>query len=615
MPTDYNQNTSLVNASQQFQIRRHSRTICSIFSCISVPMLLAFVSPIQATDLVVDNRNPHASDQNPGTKQQPLKTISAAAARLQAGDHVTIHGGEYRETVVIKASGTSQAPILFEVGAGETAVIKGSNLVTSWARKSPNVWVAKLPAVPPRSDKQEDASFWQTDDVRQVFIRDGVLTDAVHLRPAESQRLTEGQFFCDSANRQLYIWLSDLQDPNKLTIEASMRTMLLYVLGSNVTVRGLQMRHCNPVGPAIGVACDLLGQNDLLQKCTVSWTGYVGVGLAGKNNTLSACTIACHGNSGVNGSGEGHVIEGCQIIYNNIDRYYFDWHAGGAKLIPGFNHSRIIHNEFAYNIGDGLWLDDGSNDNLLEANVCHDNEGPGIQVEVSARNRVYNNICYGNRNPTMADYLTPEDPNGKRTAQLYRIRRGGEPISNPIYHAGNGRGIYISSSPETKVFHNTCYFNEGEGICVEGPPRKSGSETMSARDCQVLNNISAYNKGTQLVIRRNNSDPSTQGNTSDYNLLVARGAVLAEASWGTYFNSLTDWQQRTGNDEHSIQSDPAFAMGAMGDFRLLSMSPAAHAAPPLDTVKIDCNNRPRPSDRVSMGACELAADDYPRNQR
>src|SRR5262249_37047564 len=142
--------------------------------------IVAALNIVSAAEFVVDQKNPRASDQNRGTKEQPLKTISAAANRVAAGDHVIIHGGDDRETVIIKASGTPDAPIIFEGASGETAVIKGSDIITGWTRKSPNVWKAKLPDLPAVSPREDEPSHWVTLDVRQVFVKDGVFLEAVH---------------------------------------------------------------------------------------------------------------------------------------------------------------------------------------------------------------------------------------------------------------------------------------------------------------------------------------------------------------------------------------------------------------------------------------------------
>ena len=186
-------------------------------------------------------------------------------------------------------------------------------------------------------------------------------------------------------------------------------------------------------------------------------------------------------------------------------------------------------------------------------------------------------------------------------------------LAQPLYHAGEARGIYISSSPDTKVFHNTCYLNEAEGICVEGPLRTGDGVSWSSHGSVVMNNISVYNKGTQLVLPRNGRDKDTYDNRSDYNMLLALGAVFAQAGWdGTFTRTLKEWQQQSGQDEHSIQAEPMFAMGAMGDFRLLPDSPGAKTGKPTEEVRDDFFGSARAANSVSIGACEIATLDYPR---
>jgi len=78
---------------------------------------------------------------------------------------------------------------------------------------------------------------------------------------------------------------------------------------------------------------------------------------------------------------------------------------------------------------------------------------------------------------------------------------------------------------------------------------------MSTRDCHVLNNISVYNKGPQLILRRNGMDTNTSGNTSDYNLLLAVGSILARNGWaaeGAF--SISEWQHISKQDRTLVKA-------------------------------------------------------------
>ncbi len=567
-------------------------------------LLLAIaLSEAKATDFIVSNRDSAASDTNAGTAAQPLKTISAAAAKVRAGDHVLIRGGDYRETVIITASGTEAEPIIFEAAPNETPVIKGSDILRGWERDEGAVWKIKLPPLPLRSEDGKNASYWNTNDVRQVFTRDGALLDAQRLRRvAERTSVEAGTFFCDASASLLFVWLADSGSPNDQPLEIARRGAWLNVFGNHVTVSGLAMRHASTTAFANWPACNVGGENNTVQNCMLSWGDFAGISLSGRSNRLSRSVVACHGASGVGGTGENHLIENCRILFNNTERYNPDWHAGGAKLIPTFKHGVIRENEFAHNLGPGLWLDDLCDQNVIDANYAHDNEGPGIMVEASTDNLVSNNISVSNRNFLSGPYRNAA---GKEELILHSEQRIAPSRLFKSYHAGDGRGIYVSSSPNTRVINNTAYLNEAEGICVEGPPRGD----LSTRDYTVMNNISAFNHGSQLTVRPSPKGKGEARNISDYNLLFSVGAVFAKNGWeGTSTFDLTQWQKVTGQDQHSFDADPRFAMPAMEDFRLLKTSAALLTGRSLEAVDHDYFGNARGKDKSAIGACETPAE-------
>ncbi|MGI8957925.1 MAG: right-handed parallel beta-helix repeat-containing protein [Chthoniobacterales bacterium] len=571
--------------------------------------LLAAFPMAHATELVVDQKNAAASDHNPGSAEAPLKTITAAASRVRPGDRVVIHGGDYRETVIITASGTKDAPIVFEAAPSEKPVIKGSDTVTGWTHDDGTVWKAKLQHYPPREGTSSDQAFFNTNDVREVFVRDGELLDAQRLGRVQSRNLLRaGTFFCDPTASVLYVWLANSGSPTDYRIEAAVRAAWLNIVGSHIVMRGIQMRHASTTSITNAAACSVEGDGDTMENCAITWGDFVGVSMGGRSNSLRNCVIACNGDSGVGGTGEHHTIEGCRVVYNNVDRYDPEGHAGGAKLIPRFSHSTIRHNEFAHNLGPGLWLDGACDDNIIDGNLCHDNEGPGIMVEISKGNLVMNNICYANRNNLDGPYRNEK---GAITEKTLSERRIAPWRLLKLYHAGDGRGIYISSAPSTKLLYNTCYLNEAEGVCVEGPPRGSGPETMTTTDETVANNISVFNKGSQLTLHISQGDERPA--ESDHNLLFAVGAVFAKYGWGgPVAMSMPEWQKISGQDAHSFDADPHFAMAAMDDFRVFQNSPALGAGTAILGDNHDFFGNPRGREKTTIGACEAAACDYPQ---
>ena len=83
---------------------------------------------------------------NPGTREQPWRTVQKAAETLQPGDTVLIRGGVYRENVQPSRGGTSEAArITYKAYPGETPVLSGSEQITGWTDVGHDVWKAVVP--------------------------------------------------------------------------------------------------------------------------------------------------------------------------------------------------------------------------------------------------------------------------------------------------------------------------------------------------------------------------------------------------------------------------------------------------------------------------------------
>jgi alpha-N-arabinofuranosidase len=85
-------------------------------------------------------------DANPGTWAAPLRTIQRAADLAQPGDVITVHQGTYRERVSPPRGGTAdKRRIVYEAAKGEKVEIKGSEVVTNWAKVQNDTWKVILP--------------------------------------------------------------------------------------------------------------------------------------------------------------------------------------------------------------------------------------------------------------------------------------------------------------------------------------------------------------------------------------------------------------------------------------------------------------------------------------
>ena len=69
---------------------------------------------------------PYGDDANPGTFEQPWRTIGHAADVAGPGDTVYIRGGTYIEEVTFSHSGDADSPITFAANPGEAVTVQGS---------------------------------------------------------------------------------------------------------------------------------------------------------------------------------------------------------------------------------------------------------------------------------------------------------------------------------------------------------------------------------------------------------------------------------------------------------------------------------------------------------
>lgn len=74
---------------------------------------------------------PAGSDNNPGTLNQPFKSIGKGILRLKAGDLLYVRTGTYVESLYIGQSGTNNAPIVISAYPGEQPVIDGAEKLPS----------------------------------------------------------------------------------------------------------------------------------------------------------------------------------------------------------------------------------------------------------------------------------------------------------------------------------------------------------------------------------------------------------------------------------------------------------------------------------------------------
>lgn len=108
---------------------------------ISVAILLNLVASAADHHVSVEG-----SDDHPGTRNEPFRTIQHAAEQALPGDTITVHAGIYRERVDPLHGGSSdQERIVFQAARGEEVVIKGSEVIEGWYPAGQDTWKSIIP--------------------------------------------------------------------------------------------------------------------------------------------------------------------------------------------------------------------------------------------------------------------------------------------------------------------------------------------------------------------------------------------------------------------------------------------------------------------------------------
>jgi len=201
-----------------------------IAPAIGLALMLAVSLP--AATYEVAQRHPQASDDAPGTGEQPWKSITKAAQQARAGDVVVIRGGVYRERVLVKSSGTAQVPIRFEAAPGEHVVVTGADRLTGWQKADDTRPIYRV-AWPHKFVTWNPTMAHPADEYHRLIGRcEQVMVDGYLLRQVLSaEQLAPGTFLADVTNQTLFVWDAGSRDLTKTHVEASVRQEIFRVEG------------------------------------------------------------------------------------------------------------------------------------------------------------------------------------------------------------------------------------------------------------------------------------------------------------------------------------------------------------------------------------------------
>lgn len=389
----------------------HSRV--ARWSAAIVVVLTVFASPPgSAREIHVATTG---QDLAPGTREQPLRTIGAAAQKAEAGDIVTVQAGTYREWIKPARGGSSEAGrIIYRVAQGQKVVIKGSERITSWTHLQHGIWKAELP----NSFFGEYNPYALTLsggwlNYGQWHHRGDVYLDEeafVEQRTLEDVRQRPQSWSCAVQDNTTTVWANfGAADPNQQLAEINVRECLFMPQTSGlsyITVDGFHFLHAaaNWAPPVIplqtGAVGPRLGQRWIIQNCTVVNARCVGIILGQapgvnyddidaygdhiiRNNVIRRCGQA--GIAGQKGATRS-LITGNLIEDTNYRREFGGWETAAIKFHNSVD--TVISNNFIRGVfrqeqgAFGIWMDFGNQGTRITGNFICDTEAEAIFLEM-----------------------------------------------------------------------------------------------------------------------------------------------------------------------------------------------------------------------------------------
>lgn len=481
----------------------------------------------------VSQTHPKASDQNPGSRDLPFRSIQAAAELAMPGDTVLVHQGVYRERVAPPRGGEEGRPITYEAVAGEDVVIRGSERwAPAWEAQSgrPGVYIGHFPpdffdGFHPFSRTLESAPGRKTRG--QIFVGGGMLLERDREEDVDA---LPGSWMSLPGGAGVRIHFPDPRlPPEALQVEVTVRDRVFapYLRGlGHIVVRGFVMEHCandfprgfwesdTPQAGALGLRG---GHHWVVENNILRHAKTVGLdcGSEGRHDAdglgqpepgdsghhlIRNNVISDNGGAGI----MGYRSPGTRIVGNVLERNNsqgFTAPETAAIKMHFFTGGLIEGNLIRDNDTAGIWLDNVWHDSRVTRNVMVANQGAGLFIEMG----------YG---PLMVDH------------NIIAFTRGTTALG--------GDGVYSHDASGVTFAHNLLFFNANFGVwshlATDRRVRMANgrSQRVQASDWRILNNIFVGNHRGAISLPPESED--SRNNVSDFNVLAGGMNLVTQES-------------------------------------------------------------------------------------
>jgi hypothetical protein len=487
------------------------------------------------------------SDSNRGTIRSPWLTIQHAANSVAAGATVYVFGGAYHESVNFPATGTSSAPITFESYPGQTAILDGTGV------------------------------------------------KCCSSNPPSSGNLTQG--LLNIVNRS-YLIIRGFEIRNYTTNRAAYTPTGIWITGSGTGVQILNNLVHNITttseenGNAFGISVYgtsktsitqlLLSGNEVYDLRTGSSES---VNVDGNVTHFSITNNLVHDNDNIGIAAIGYEGVGPlgydEAMYGEISRNTVYNISGITNPGEGYEYD-----------ADGIYCD-GCAYVTIERNVI-------MQADYGIETTSENQICLSNGTEWSGPNRTGTAARGKfpcygryatvRNNLFYNSNACGNSVGGYAGASRQGGQSNGGGSSYRDVFVNNTLYNNATQPGSDSEGGSTGEfqiQWQVGREQGIIyeNNIvyaGAFNTWIFSYVPFSPLYPSPLA-TLDWNLYHSAAGYIEGTSiwWGniTRYTSFSNWQSLSGQDAHSLNTDPLFVNlgGTPPNFDTIPASPAVGA--------------------------------------
>lgn len=468
--------------------------------------------------LHVDQRHPQASDNNPGSSEQPFRTISGAlnSGLIGPGDTLTVAGGIYREELNPRTGGSGpDARVVIRARDDEDVVISGADPIGSPEQVDGTTWVV---------NDYEPLDFYGDD---YVYQRELVVADGAALRPVfKRDDLEPGTFYVDRFTENTGRIFLDTGSTAAPSLEVARRGSLFFPGNpyaecgapgqpSAFHLIGLTFRHAANAAQ-FGTVC-VGGADSLLESVTVEWTVGTGIRVVGSGHRFERVRSNHNGQTGINGSCIGCALVDSETSFNNFVGHDVFWEAGGGKW-SGSAHVQFLRHTAIGNDGPGLWFDGDNIAMSVSYSRFEDNLAAGVFIELNSWDVTVERVT-----------ITGTRRLGWTGAGILVQATGGTTLRSNYLTHNAGAGIWLRRDDRSDGGYNTI-----EGNVFESNVQEPGQDRA---DLQI-------DTWTHVELCSNLISENTLSQNARFRYSVEEGGHVFEGVDFDHFQCLVDYSGR-----------------------------------------------------------------------